>query len=162
MNLWKKNLYQERSGNSCFISARYFQAGICLTFNVAHIIKILLNTRVIIPLDFFLYPTQGKSQILTHAFRGRVRFGAAVSALDISAPDISASGPFGTTTFFFSFVFLQLRCFGLKLASLAVGLRTLVSTGSRSTAFKGIFSGGFFPGEFYPGTKSNASVVQYM
>ena len=37
---------------------------------------------------------------------------------------------------FFRFVFLQLRCFGLWLASLAVGLRTLVSTGSLSTLFK--------------------------
>ena len=33
-----------------------------------------------------------------------------------------------------------------------LGLRTLVGTGSRSTAFKGIFSGGFFPGGFYPVT----------
>ena len=31
---------------------------------------------------------------------GRVRFGAAVSALDISSPDISAPGLFGARTFF--------------------------------------------------------------
>ena len=36
---------------------------------------------------------------------GRVRFGAAVSALDISAPDISAPGLSGTRTFIFGLVF---------------------------------------------------------
>ena len=77
---------------------------------------------------------------------GRVRFGAAVSVLDISAPDISAPGPFGARTFFSRFVFLLLRCFGLLLASLAVGLRTLVSTGSRSTAFKKLPASLFFLG----------------
>ena len=47
-----------------------------------------------------------------------------------------------------TFVFLQLRCFGLQLTSLALGLRTLVGTGLRSTAFKGIFSEGFYPDTF--------------
>ena len=37
---------------------------------------------------------------------------------------------------FFSFVLLCLRSFGLYLASLALGLRTLVGTGLRLTAFK--------------------------
>ena len=36
---------------------------------------------------------------------GRVRFGAAVSALDISAPDISAPGLFGARTFFLDSLF---------------------------------------------------------
>ena len=63
--------------------------------------------------------------------RGRVRFGAGHFG----------AGHFGAGTirrrnYFFRFVVLQLRCFGLQLASLAVGLRTLVSTGSRSTAFQ--------------------------
>ena len=35
------------------------------------------------------------------------------------------------------------------VACFARGLRALVSTGSRSTAFKGTFSWGFFPGGFY-------------
>ena len=80
------------------------------------------------------------------------------------------AGHFGAGTircqnFFFRFVVLKLRCFGLQLASLALGLRTLVSTGSRSTAFKGIFSGGFFPGGFlsrgfYPGTRISSVLFQ--
>ena len=36
-----------------------------------------------------------------------------ISALDISVPDISALGLFGFRTFFFKFVVLLLRCFGL-------------------------------------------------
>ena len=46
--------------------------------------------------------------------------------------------------FFFSFVFLQLCCFGLQLASLALGLRTLVGTGSSSTASKELPASLFF------------------
>ena len=45
-------------------------------------------------------------------FRRR-RFGAAVSALDNSALDISAPGLFGAKTFFFRFVVLKLRYFDL-------------------------------------------------
>ena len=58
------------------------------------------------------------------------------------APDICAPGLSGarnlrrTIAGFFRFVFLELRCFGLQLASLALGLRTLVETGSHSTAYK--------------------------
>ena len=37
----------------------------------------------------------------------------------------------------------------LKLASLVLGLRTLVGTGSRSTAFKRIFLGGFYLDTLY-------------
>ena len=40
---------------------------------------------------------------------------------------------------------MMLRCFGLSLTSLALGLSTLVGPGSRSTAFKGIFLGRFYP-----------------
>ena len=39
----------------------------------------------------------------------------------------------------------------MKLASLTLGLSTLVSTGSCSTAFKEIYSGRFFPGGFLSG-----------
>ena len=38
-------------------------------------------------------------------FMGRVRFGAAVSALDIWAPDISAPGPFDPRSFFLDSIF---------------------------------------------------------
>ena len=43
-----------------------------------------------------------------------------------------------------------------------LGLRTLVSTGSRSTAFKGIFSGGFFPGGFLSGGILSGYRVRYV
>ena len=71
---------------------------------------------------------------LEHVRLGRVRFSAADSALDISATEL----------FFLDQFFLQLRCFGLQLASLALGLRTLVGTGSRSTAFKELPASLFF------------------
>ena len=67
-------------------------------------------------------------------FKGRVRFGAAVWALDISAPGLS-----GARTFFFQIRFSVATFFGLQLALLVLGLRTLVGTGSRSTAFKYFF-----------------------
>ena len=41
--------------------------------------------------------------------------------------------------------------YGYKLASLALGLRILVGTGSRSTALKGIFLGEFLLVGFFPG-----------
>ena len=45
---------------------------------------------------------------------------------------------------FFLFFFLQQHCFGLQLASLVSGLRTQVTTGSRSTAFKNCLLHCFF------------------
>ena len=38
----------------------------------------------------------------------------------------------------------------------------MVSKGSRSTAFKGIFSGGFFPGGFFPGEFFSTALVDTM
>ena len=87
--------------------------------------------------------------MFSRVFWGRVRFGAAVLALNISAPDIWVPGLSGTRTFFLRFFFQSLRCFGLLLASLALGLKTLVGTGSHSTAFKGVFPGGFYPDTIY-------------
>ena len=49
-----------------------------------------------------------------------------------------------TFSLYRNFIFLQLRFFSLQLASLALGLRTLVGTGSRSTAFKELPASLFF------------------
>ena len=56
------------------------------------------------PSDQLKYSIKVKKKVTKFSgpyFKGRVRFGAAVSALDNSAPDISAAGPFGARTSFF-------------------------------------------------------------
>ena len=62
-------------------------------------------------LDYFHFcllrsPSFTVIYVYAHVFSGRVRFSTADLALDISAPDISATGLSGARTFFFRFVFL--------------------------------------------------------
>ena len=85
-----------------------------------------------------IYPFFGVAYVSAPPIRRR-RFGAG----HFVAGHFGA-GTIGCQNFFFRFVFLQLSCFGLQLASLAVGLRTLVSTGSRSTALKKLPASLFF------------------
>ena len=67
-------------------------------FSCLYVWYIHIYDTFIFPICFLVYNIHKISKPVN---RGRVRFGAAVSALDNSAPDISASGLFGAGTFFF-------------------------------------------------------------